>query len=94
MLTRYWAWPGTAMLSGKIDARKRIYLSFAKFTFLEKYALYGMHPVMHPVRPLQHDSLFLITTVGVPGRGRAVIIIIHYVYIYTDNLNAKRRTRG
>ena len=46
------------------------------------------------IRPLQHNSLFLITTIGAPGCGRAVNIISHYLYIYTHNLNAERRTRG
>ena len=36
------------------------------------------------LRPLQYNSLFLITTVGAPGCGRAVNIIIHYLYIRID----------
>ena len=41
LIPRPWAWPGAEMYSRKIDARKRFYLSFTKFTSLEKYALYG-----------------------------------------------------
>ena len=40
LIPRPWAWPGAEMYSRKIDARKRFYLSFAKFTSLEKYAVY------------------------------------------------------
>ena len=36
-----WAWPGAEMLSRKIDARSEFYLSFAKFSSLEKHGLYG-----------------------------------------------------
>ena len=38
---RLWALPGAEMLSQKIDARKQIYQSFAKFISFEKYGLYG-----------------------------------------------------
>ena len=40
LIPRPWAWPGAEMISRKIDVRKRVYLSFAKLTSLEKYVLY------------------------------------------------------
>ena len=43
-----WAWPGAEMYLRKIDAQKRFYLSFAKFTSLEKYALYGIISMIIP----------------------------------------------
>ena len=63
------------------------------------FELYGSalscaYVLLHVFRPLQYNSLFLITTVVPPGCGRVVNIIIHYLYISTDNLKAKRQTRG
>ena len=49
------------------------------FTARQLFVYYRTQDV--PVRPLQYNSLFLITAAGAPACGRAVNIIIHYLYI-------------